>query len=603
MDFLLPAPILAKTSAYELSWKKNCKFNSMSHLTMHYSTIKLSLIAAITLYAALLLAQPIVPFPYKMDKEVTTDSAMVVTAHPLATKVGIEILKKGGNAVDAAVAVQFALAVVYPQAGNIGGGGFLIYRSKSGITDAIDYREKAPAKATRNMYLDSLGNVNTKAIQYGALAAGVPGTVDGMWQVHKKYGKLPWYQLVQPATLLAEKGFQVTQQEAENLEEERNSFIMNNTVIPAFLKFERWQAGDWLIQKELAETLRRIEGEGRAGFYEGATAALIGHDMRLRGGLINEEDLINYKSVWRKPLEFDWMGKHIITMPPPSSGGIILQQLLKMVEPHPLKDFGFHSAAAVHLMTEAERRAYSDRAEHMGDPDFWKVPVKNLVDSLYLVQRMANFDPTKASVSQQIKAGQFPKTSEETTHYSIVDKEGNAVSVTTTLNDSYGCRMVVAGAGFILNNEMDDFSAKPGFPNIYGAIGGDANAIAPNKRPLSSMTPTIVTDKKRLSLVVGTPGGTTIPTSVFQTIVNVYAFGLPLREAIHQKRFHHQWLPDQIMIEEGALSEEVLTRLQGMGHSIVPRGPIGRVEGIMVLPSGQLQGVADTRGDDTAGGY
>jgi gamma-glutamyltranspeptidase / glutathione hydrolase len=570
---------------------------------MHCSNIKGSLIAALTLYTALLLAQPIIPFPYKMEKEMTTDSAMVVTAHPIATKVGVAILKKGGNAVDAAVAVQFALAVVYPQAGNIGGGGFLIYRSKSGVTDAIDYREKAPSRATRNMYLDSLGNVKTQAVQYGALAAGVPGTVDGMWQVHKKYGKLPWYQLVQPATQLAEKGFQVTQQEADNLNEERSNFIRYNTNIPAFLKFEPWQAGDWLIQKELAETMRRIEGDGRAGFYEGATAALIGHCMRQNAGLINEEDLINYKSTWRKPLEFDWMGKHIITMPPPSSGGIILQQLLKMVEQHPMKDFGFHSAAAVHLMAEAERRAYSDRAEHMGDPDFWKVPVANLVDSVYLAQRMANFDPLKASVSQQIKAGQFAKTSEETTHYSIVDKDGNAVSVTTTLNDSYGSRLVVPGAGFILNNEMDDFSAKPGVPNIYGAVGGDANAIAANKRPLSSMTPTIVTDKKRLSLVVGTPGGTTIPTSVFQTLVNVYVFGLPLREAIHQKRFHHQWLPDQIFVEEGALSEEVITRLQGMGHSIVPRGAIGRVEGILVLPSGQLQGVADHRGDDSASGY
>lgn len=552
--------------------------------------------------ALLGLAQPIVPFPYKMEKDLTADSVMVVTAHPLATKVGIDILRKGGNAVDAAVAVQFALAVVYPQAGNIGGGGFLIYRSKTGATDAIDYREKAPAAATENMYLDSLGNVKTKLSRLGVLAAGVPGTVDGMWEAHKKYGRLKWPELVKPATLLAEKGFQITQQEADNLNEERMTFVMNSTFLPALVKMEPWAAGDWLIQKDLAETMRRIEGDGRDGFYTGATAALIVNDMQKRKGLITAQDLLEYKSVWRKPLEFKWKGLKVTTMPPPSSGGIILQQLLTMTSQSPMASFGFHSTAAVHLMVEAERRAYADRAQHMGDPDFYKVPVKMLTDSAYLAGRMKDFDPQKASPSSAVKAGDI-KESEQTTHYSIVDREGNAVSVTTTLNDSYGSRTVVAGAGFILNNEMDDFSAKPGAPNIYGAIGGKANAIAGGKRPLSSMTPTIIAKNGKLSMVVGTPGGTTIPTSVFQTIVNVYEFGLPLREAVHQKRFHHQWLPDRIVMEEGALSEDVVKQLQAKGHSVLNREPIGRVEAIMVLPNGKLQGVADTRGDDTAGGY
>ena len=550
----------------------------------------------------LLNAQPIVPFPYKIEKEITADSVMVVTAHPLATQVGIDILRKGGNAIDAAVAVQFALAVVYPQAGNIGGGGFLIYRSKSGATDCLDYREKAPAAATENMYLDSLGNVKTKLSRLGALAAGVPGTVDGMWEAHKKYGRLKWPELVKPATLLAEKGYQITHQEAENLNEERMTFVMNSTFMPAFVKMETWVAGDWLIQKDLANTLRRIEGDGRDGFYTGPTTALIVYDMEKRKGLITASDLANYKSVWRKPLEFKWKGLKITTMPPPSSGGIILQQLLSITSQHPIASFGFHSTAAVHLMAEAERRAYADRAMHMGDPDFYKVPVKKLTDSLYLVERMKDFDPQKASVSKSVKAGDI-KESEQTTHYSIVDREGNAVSVTTTLNDSYGSRTVVAGAGFILNNEMDDFSAKPGVANIYEAIGGKANAIAAGKRPLSSMTPTIVAQNGKLSMVVGTPGGTTIPTSVFQTIMNVYEFGLPLKEAVHQKRFHHQWLPDRIVMEEGGLPEEVVQQLQAKGHAVLNREPIGRVEAIMVLPNGKLQGVADTRGDDAAGGY
>ncbi|MFN0033458.1 MAG: gamma-glutamyltransferase [Saprospiraceae bacterium] len=573
---------------------------NFAHFSMKKTTLPILL--ALLFFPFFGFAQAL-SFPYTIEKEALGDTAMVVSAHPLATKVGLDILKKGGNAIDAAVAVQFALAVVYPQAGNIGGGGFLIYRDgKAKKTLALDYREKAPAAAREKMYLDSAGNVMPNKSRIGALACGVPGTVDGMWQAHSNHGRLPWGALVTPAIELAEKGYQITEQEVQNLNNERLTFVRNSSITPAFVKFEPWKPGDWLIQKELGQTLRRIASGGRDGFYLGATARLIISEMKEQGGLITTDDLKAYKSVWRTPLEFDWKGMHIITMPPPSSGGIILRQLLGMVGDLPLKDYGFHSVAAVHLMAEAERRVYADRAEHIGDPDFWKVPIKTLTDSAYIKSRMLDFRADTASASANISAGKI-KESEETTHFSIVDKEGNAVSVTTTLNDSYGSRTVVAGAGFILNNEMDDFSAKPGAPNIYGAVGGKANAIAPEKRPLSSMTPTIVTKAGKNWLIVGTPGGTTIPTSVFQVIVNLAEFGLSLPDAVQNKRFHHQWKPNQISAEEGCFSEEVQAKLERMGHKVIYREAIGRVDAIVKLPNGKWQGVADHRGDDAAAGY
>ena len=452
------------------------------------------------------------------------------------------------------------------------------------------------------MFQDSLGNVLANKSRYGALACGVPGTVDGMWEAQFYHGRLSWGEVVTPAIELADKGFQITEQEAQNLNAERLSFVRNSSLSPAFVKYQNWQAGDWLIQKDLAQTLRRIAGDGRNGFYAGATATLIIKEMEKKGGLITLDDLKSYKSVWRTPLEFDWKDMHIITMPPPSSGGIILRQLLGMVSDFPLKTYGFHSPQAVHLMVEAERRAFADRAEHMGDPDFWKVPVKTLTDPVYIKARMADFKADTASNNAAIIAGAI-KESEETTHYCIVDREGNAVSVTTTLNDSYGSRTVVANAGFILNNEMDDFSAKPGAANLYGAVGGKANAIAPGKRPLSSMTPTIVTKNGKNWLILGTPGGTTIPTSVFQVMVNVAEFGMSLPDAVQNKRFHHQWKPHQISAEEGCFSEELQSKLEKLGHQINYRGPIGRVEGIIRLPDGKWQGVADQRGDDAAAGY
>ncbi|MCC7244528.1 MAG: gamma-glutamyltransferase [Saprospiraceae bacterium] len=545
----------------------------------------------------------ITPFPYNIQKEATGDSAIVVTAHPLATKVGLDIMRMGGNAVDAAVAVQFALAVVYPQAGNIGGGGFLLMRHKSGAIEALDYREKAPAAATETMYQDSTGKVLTEKSRLGIFACGVPGTVDGMWEVHKKYGSLRWGEVVTPAIELADKGFQITEQEAQNLNDERFTFIKNCKTTPAFVKFQPWVAGDWLIQKELAQSFRHIAGFGREGFYTGPVSLLILEEMSKRNGLITADDLKNYHSVWRKPLEFGYQGMRVITMPPPSSGGIILRQLLYMMTYKSLKNMKFHSPEAVHLMAEAERRAYADRAQHMGDPDFYKVPVKRLTDTTYIRARMADFRPDSASSSKKIAAGMI-KESEETTHYSIVDREGTAVSVTTTLNDSYGSRVVVSGAGFILNNEMDDFSAKPGAPNLYGAIGGKANAIAAGKRPLSSMTPTIITKGGKVQMIVGTPGGTTIPTSVFQVIVNVYEFGMNLTEAVQSGRFHHQWTPDRIAVEPDGLPQATIEALEKMGHNIFTREePIGRVEAIMRLSNGLWQGVADRRGDDTAGGF
>ncbi len=549
-----------------------------------------------------LTAQKYIPFPYAHQKEAIGDSAMVVSAHPLATDVGVEVLRAGGNAVDAAVAVQFALAVVYPQAGNIGGGGFAIYRSKEDKVAALDFREKAPAGAKENMYLDSLGEVIPDKSRLGVLAAGVPGTVDGMWELHRKYGKLPWKDLLAPAIELADKGFQMTQKEAEHLNDERFNFLHNSPLIPAFVSQQPWEFRDWLIQKDLANTLRIIADKGRDGFYVGGIPALVVHTMEKKKGLITEEDMANYHSVWRVPLEFDYKKMHIIAMPPPSSGGIILQQLLGMVSQYNLKSMRFHTAASVHLMAEAERRAYADRAEHMGDPDFWKVPVTQITTPAYLKDRMKSFNPDKATPSSTVAAGQV-KESEETTHYCIVDAEGNAISVTTTLNDSYGSRTVVAGAGFILNNEMDDFSVKPGAPNLYGAVGGKANAIAGNKRPLSSMTPTIITKKNKVWMVVGTPGGTTIPTSVFQTIINVSEFDLSLPEALQAGRFHHQWLPDQIFVEPNGLPEEVVNTLKSMGHTIHPRDPIGRVEAIIRLPDGNWQGAADHRGNDAAKGF
>ena len=531
-------------------------------------------------------------------------NGMVVTAHPEASKVGIDILKKGGNAIDASIAVQFALAVVYPNAGNIGGGGFLVYRDAKGNTDALDFREKAPLNAKEDMYWDKDGNAITDLSLYGQLAAGVPGTVDGMVKAHEKYGKLSWKELVTPAINLALKGFKITKQQASELTNKHKDFVRLNAKTNALTSKVNWVEGDLLIQADLAKTLKLIQQKGRKGFYEGKTADLIVKEMNRGNGIISKKDLADYHSVWRTPVSGLYKGYKIISMPPPSSGGIALISLFQSVEDYPLNKWGFQSEKSIQTIVEAERRVYADRAEHLGDPDFVKVPQAQLLNKTYNVNRMKDFSFDKATPSSSIKAGEIiGKESMETTHYVIVDKDGNAASVTTTLNGSYGSLVVVNDAGFLLNNEMDDFSVKPGTPNMYGLVGGKANAIEPSKRMLSSMTPSILEKDGKLFMVVGTPGGSTIITSVFQTILNVIDFNMTMQEAVAAPRFHHQWLPDQVDYEPKAISTNVREALQQKGYNLKERKPYGRVDGILVNPDKTYQGGADPRGDDTIVGY
>ena len=541
-------------------------------------------------------------YNYSINKNSKASKGAVVSAHPLASQAGLEILKKGGNAVDAAIATQWALAVVYPGAGNIGGGGFLIASLADHKKIALDYREMAPGGAHKDMYLDSAGNAIAEKSLNGHLSGGVPGTVAGLFAAHQ-YARLPMKVLIQPAIDLAEQGFIITANEARGLNNNQDDFKKYSTMPSAFVKDAEWKAGDTLIQKDLAQTLIRIRDEGEKGFYEGKTAQLIVDEMKRGNGLISLEDLKNYKAKFRTPLEFDYRGYHIIGMPMPSSGGLLTNQLLKMVEPFPIGAMGFETPASVQLMVEAERRAFADRAKYMGDDDFVKVPVDELRSDRYLKERMKDYVPDKAGSSKITRPGVLPGyESEETTHLSVLDKEGNAVSVTTTLNNTYGSRTVIGGAGFILNDEMDDFSAKPGSPNLYGALGGKANAIAPGKRMLSAMSPTVVLKNNRPFLVLGTPGGTTIPTSVFQTLVDILDFRLSTADAVNKPKFHHQWLPDRIDIEQG-FPEKTAAALKTMGYQLYERKQIGRTEVIKVLPDGQLEAVADHRGDDSAAGW
>ena len=531
-----------------------------------------------------------------------TSQAMVVTAHPLASEAGKQILAKGGNAVDAAIATQFALAVVFPYAGNIGGGGFMVIRQADGTTATLDFREKAPLAAHRDMYLDEKGEVIENLSTLGHLAVGVPGSVDGMVRAHQKYGSLPWAELLAPAIKLAAEGFPLTEREAAGLNKRAEVFTKTNTVVPEqFIR--EWQPGDTLIQSDLAATLQRISDQGRDGFYKGETARLLLAEMQRGGGIITQEDLDTYEAKWRAALTGNYRGYRIITMPPPSSGGIALLQLLAMVEPYALAEIGHNTADYAHLLVEAERRAYADRAEYLGDMDYYHVPVKQLLDRSYLLERMQSFDPQHATPSDSVSHGRIMVESEQTTHFSIVDAQGNAVAVTTTLNGAFGSKVVVGGAGFFLNNEMDDFSIKPGFPNMFGLIGGEANAIEPGKRMLSSMTPTIVEKNGKLFFVTGTPGGATIITSVFQSVLNVIDFGMGAQEAVNARRFHHQWKPDMIMMETGAFDETTQAELRARGHKLFDRGKIGRVDAILVLPDSTLEGGADPRGDDAAAGF
>lgn len=542
------------------------------------------------------------PFHYTQQKKTVTAKAAVVSAHPLASNAGLQMIKQGGNAIDAVIATQLALAVVYPGAGNIGGGGFMIAHLKSGKNIALDYRETAPAKAFKDMYLDSAGNAVAALSQEGHLASGVPGTVAGLF-ASMKYAKLNFKTLIAPAILLAQKGFAITESQAQSFNDIKEEFVRINKNPVAFVKTGLWKAGDILVQPELANTLKRIRDFGAKGFYEGITAKLIVAEMKRGNGIITLDDLKGYTTKERAVMKFNYKDVAIVTMPLPSSGGIILEQLMKMIEKRNIAALKFQTAASVQLMTEAERRAFADRANFLGDPDFVKVPVDKMVSDAYLLQRMNDFIPGKAGSSTVTKAGLI-KESEQTTHISIVDNDGNAVSVTTTLNGGYGSKTVVAGAGFIMNNEMDDFSVKEGVPNMYGAVGNAANAIAPHKRMLSSMTPTIVLKNNKPFIVVGTPGGTTIPTSVFQSLVNMLEFNMSPEDAVNKPKFHHQWLPDEIMVEND-FPAEVISELTAMGYKVKARGEIGRTELILIssTPKKNITAIADKRGDDDARGY
>lgn len=537
-------------------------------------------------------------------RSITSENGMVVSAHFQGSQTGALILQKGGNAVDAAVATGFALAVCYPGAGNIGGGGFMLIRTSTGDYDLIDYREKAPLKASRDMYLDDGKNVIEELSTETHLAAGVPGSVDGLLKVHEKYGRLKLSEVIQPAIDLARNGFILTDEQAQSLNRNSGTFRMRNPSGCAFIKESAWNTGDTLKQPELAETLERIRDDGRKGFYSGITAELIVNEMKRGNGIISQGDLDQYNSQFRKPLTSNYRNYNVITCPLPSAGGIILLQLLGIVEKYPLDNLGFHSSEMIHLIAEAERRAFADRAEYTGDEDFVNVPVEGLIDRGYLEERFSDFNTAHASLSSEIGAGLPGKyESTETTHYSVVDREGNAVAVTTTLNGTYGSSIVVTGAGFLLNNEMDDFSVKPGFPNMFGLTGSDANSIEPGKRMLSSMTPVIVEKEGKLFLVAGSPGGSTIPTSVFQVVINVTDYNMNIWNAVDTGRFHHQWLPDRISYERNSIDSVTLDLLNRMGHETNAVGALGRVNAISVLQDGKLAGAADKRGDNSACGY
>ncbi|MDO5987665.1 gamma-glutamyltransferase [Flavivirga amylovorans] len=533
-----------------------------------------------------------------------TKNAMVVSARAEASEIGSAILKKGGNAFDAMAAMQLALAVAYPYAGNIGGGGFMVYRKSNGEIGALDYREKAPLAATKDMYLNENGDVIPEKSTLGAMAVGVPGSVAGIFAVHEKFGSLPLEDIIKPSINLANKGIIVTKKQEAKIKRYQPYFFKANKDSILFNKV--WKMGDTIKYPALAKTLERILDHGKNEFYKGETAKRLVRFIQENGGILTEEDLAKYTAKWRTPTTFMYDDLKIISMSPPSSGGICLAQIMTMIEPYDLDDFGHNSVKSIQVITEAERRAYADRSFYLGDPDFVNIPGDTLISKTYLKDRMQSFSFEKATASKDVSHGNVQVIeSDETTHYSIIDQFGNAVSVTTTINGAYGSKLYCSDLGFFLNNEMDDFSSKPGVPNMFGLIGGDANSILPEKRMLSAMTPTIVEKNGKLFMAVGTPGGSTIITSVLQTILNVHEYNMTMQEAVDAPRFHHQWLPDEIRMEPNSFDSTLTSQLKQLGYTINEKDSpvIGKVDGILVLDDNLLEGGADHRGDDTAVGF
>ena len=527
---------------------------------------------------------------------------MVVSARSEASQIGIDILKKGGNAFDAMVATELALAVSYPSAGNIGGGGFMVYRESDGTVGALDYREKAPLKSSKEMYLDENGDIIEGLSMIGAMSIGVPGTIAGVFEVHQKLGSLPIEDIFEPVIQLANKGVIVTKKQSEKIKENQQYFkLVNKSPI---LFDNDFKTNDTIKYTNLASTLTRIMINGKDEFYKGETARRLVKYIQKNGGIITLEDLNKYRPIWREPIIFKYDDLNIISMSPPSSGGICINQILKMIEPYDLESYGHNSLNYIKLLVEAERRSFADRSHFLGDPDFVEISVDKLVDQEYLNNRMRDFTFEEPTNSNSLNYGDLNiLESEETTHYSIVDQFGNAIAATTTLNGSYGSKLYCEELGFFLNNEMDDFSSKPGFPNMYGLIGGEANKIEPEKRMLSSMSPTIVEKNNKLYMTLGTPGGSTIITSVIQTILNVHEFKMSMHEAVNAARFHHQWMPDSIRIESDRFDNKLKNQLLNYGYKLNDKGLIGRVDGILIKSNKQLEGGADNRGDDTAIGY